>query len=86
MCIRLSFARAQYGDKMAEKIHLRIEQIQAADSVEELVKYSIGNCHPLKGDRAGQYAMDLVQPFRLIFDKDKEEVLWVRIIEVTDYH
>lgn len=71
---------------MAEKIHLRIEQIQAADSVEELVKYSIGNCHPLKGDRAGQYAMDLVQPFRLIFDKDKEEVLWVRIIEVTDYH
>jgi len=85
-CTKLSVARADYGDRMAEKIHLRIDQIQAADTVEDLVKYSVGDCHPLKGDRAGQFAMALVQPHRLVFNKDSSNTLCVRIIDIEDYH
>lgn len=53
---------------MAIRINQRIMELQAADSVEMLVRLSIGRCHPLKGNRLGQYAMDLVQPYRLVFE------------------
>jgi plasmid maintenance system killer protein len=42
---------------MAAKIHQRIDEITAADSVEVLIQYKIGGCHILKGDRKKQYAM-----------------------------
>ena len=51
---------------MAEKIHMRIDQISAALSVEMMIQYRIGRCHPLKGNRKNQYAVDLVHPYRLI--------------------
>ena len=58
-----------YGRKMAEKIQQRIDQITAADSVEMLIEFHIGRCHPLKQNRKGQYAVDLVHPYRLVFEK-----------------
>ena len=70
---------------MAEKIHMRIDQISAADSVEMLVRYHIGRCHGLQGDRKGQYAMDLVHPYRLIFTKEDSHTVSVRIEEIEDY-
>lgn len=52
---------------MAELIHLRIDQLNAAETVEEMINFSIGRCHQLNGNREGQYALDLVHPYRLIF-------------------
>ena len=46
----------------------------------------IGRCHLLKGDRANQYAMDLSQPYRLIFTKQGEEIQIAEIQEIVDYH
>lgn len=63
-----------------------IDEIDASDSVEELVQFHIGRCHLLKGKRKGQYAMDLVHPYRLIFEKIDEEIRIVMVIEITDYH
>lgn len=71
---------------MAEKIHQRIDEIDASDTVEEMVQYRIGRCHPLKGDRKGQYAMELTQPYRLIFTKRGNEIQIVNVIEIVDYH
>lgn len=71
---------------MAEKIDQRIGEIMAADSVEQMIQYRIGRCHPLKGDRKGQYAVDLVHPQRLIFTKRGREIQIVNIMEITDYH
>ena len=55
--------------------------------------------HMLSGDRRGQYAIDLVHPFRLIFEPnhnpvpirgdggvDTDQVTSVTILEVVDYH
>jgi len=77
-----------YGIDMANKIKLRINEIRASDSVEEMIQYQIGRCHALVGDRFGEYAVDLVQPFRLIFTKDDDtkQIKVVKIMEITDYH
>ncbi len=33
-----------------------------------LVDFSIGRCHQLRGNRKGEYSMDLVHPYRMIFE------------------
>lgn len=56
-------------------------------------------CHPLKAEREGQYAVDLVHPRRLVFAPshepvprkddggiDLDKVASIIIIEVVDYH
>ena len=77
-----------YGIDMANKIKLRINEIRASDSVEEMIQYQIGRCHALVGYRYGEYALDLIHPFRLIFVKDHgtKQIRVVKIIEITDYH
>ena len=71
---------------MADKLHERLEQIRYADSVEVLIYLQFGRCHPLYGDRLGQYAMDLVHPYRLIFTKFGNTIDIVEIQEIIDYH
>lgn len=63
-----------------------MDEIQAAESVEMMVQYGIGRCHPLKGDRKGQYALDLVYPFRLIFKIKGRKIQIAWIMEIRDYH
>jgi len=56
-------------------------------------------CHPLQGDRAGEFAVDVHQPYRLIFEPandpipkkedgsiDLKKITRIRILEVEDYH
>lgn len=86
ICTIASEAEKQYGQKMAEKIHLRIDQIRAADSVEQMIRFDVGRCHPLHYNRDAQYAVDLVHPMRLVFEKKRNEVRVVNIIEIADYH
>lgn len=86
ICTDYGTARQSYGQTMADKIHLRIQEITAADSVETLLQYSVGRCHPLKGNRDGEYAMDLVHPHRLVFEKREERLQLVKIVSIEDYH
>ncbi|SEP70167.1 HTH-type transcriptional regulator / antitoxin HigA [Lachnospiraceae bacterium RM5] len=39
---------------MAEKIHQRIDEITAADTIEMMIKFHIGRCHPLTQNRKEQ--------------------------------
>ena len=71
---------------MAEKIQQRISEIMAADSVEQMIQFGIGRCHPLHQNRKKQYAVDLVHPMRLVFEKNGNEIQIANIIEITDYH
>ena len=86
VCERLDVAIRKYGLKMAEKIHIRIDQIRNADNVLQLVQYEVGRCHKLRGNREGQFSMDLVHPYRLIFIQEDDRTVTVRIEEITDYH
>ncbi|MBR3403707.1 MAG: type II toxin-antitoxin system RelE/ParE family toxin [Firmicutes bacterium] len=86
ICTNAKTAEKEYGVRMSELIHQRIDQIQAADSVELLIRFRIGRCHLLKSDRHGQYAMDLVHPYRLVFEKHGDEIQIAHILEIVDYH
>ena len=86
VCTNADAARKEYGEEMARKIQLRIDQISAISTVEELIRSHLGRCHPLHGDRNGQYAMDLVHPYRLIFVKHGIDIQIAEIQEIVDYH
>lgn len=86
ICTNASEAEKKHGKKMAEKIHQRIDEISASDTVEEMIQYRIGRCHPLNGNRKEQYAVDLVHPYRLVFEKEVKVIQIAYIMEIVDYH
>ncbi|MBQ9537115.1 MAG: hypothetical protein IJU79_04920 [Desulfovibrionaceae bacterium] len=53
VCTNAQAALKAHGQAMAQKIHMRIDQLQAADSIDDLIQCHIGKCHKLKGDREG---------------------------------
>jgi len=90
--------RKKYGIDMAEKIMQRIDDMKSAGNLEILMKLP-GNHHPLTGDRKGQFACNLVQPYRLIYRPANDtlpindngnliysEITIVEILEIIDYH
>lgn len=86
ICTDASYAEKKYGWEMAEKIQARVDQIIAADTVEQMIQFNIGRCHPLKGDRKDQYAVKLVGAYRLVFEKKGSQVQIALITEIVDYH
>lgn len=86
ICTNVAEAEKKYGRDMAVKIHLRIDQLMAIDTVELMIQYKIGRCHKLKGNRKNQYALDLVHPYRLVFIKEGNDIQIANIIEIVDYH
>ncbi|MBR5071615.1 MAG: type II toxin-antitoxin system RelE/ParE family toxin [Oscillospiraceae bacterium] len=86
ICTDAKTAIKVYGREMANKIHQRIDEISAADSIEMMLRFHIGRCHQLSQNRKGQFAVDLIHPYRLVFEKIGEEIQAVQIIEIVDYH
>lgn len=62
-----------YGKYCAQKIKLRLDDLQAAVNL-EVFKTLPGRCHELKGDRKGQLSLDLEHPLRLIFAPSDENI------------
>lgn len=86
-CTKKHQATKDFGLDIAEKLQQRIQEISSAESIEQLIRYHIGRCHALHGDREGQYAMDLRHPHRLIFIRYIENIRAVEIIEIGNaYH
>ena len=86
ICTEARTAERTYGRGMADKIHQRIQEIKASDTVEMMIQFHIGRCHPLTQNRKGQYAVDLVHPYRLVFKKNGDEIQIANILEIVDYH
>ena len=76
----------------------RLNDLLDADTLEK-VRHLPGNYHELTGNRKGQWACDLDQPYRLIFMPQEDpiptneagqyiwfEIIGVEIIEIVDYH
>ena len=86
ICENRTVAERKYGVRMAELIHHRIDQIRSFESVEMMIAYKIGRCHKLEGNRKDQYAVDLVHPQRLVFEKHGDSIQIAYILEIVDYH
>lgn len=91
VCTNANKAQEKWGKKQSEKIFQRLQELSIVDTVDELITYRFGRCHALTGDRKGQYAMDLIHPYRLIFSITDDtvqiaDVETAMIEDITDYH
>lgn len=86
VCTDAALASRKYGKRMACLIQQRINELRAAESIEEMVQFRIGRCHALVGSMSGQYALDLVHPFRLLFEPYDDGEQAVLICDIIDYH
>jgi proteic killer suppression protein len=71
LCEQKSLAQRKLGIQMARKLQARLADLMTASVVTELCA---GRPHPLTGDRAGQFALNLVHPQRLVFEPDHSPV------------
>lgn len=87
-----------WGKPAAKKLRARLDDLGAAACL-DVMRTVAGRCHELKGDRAGQLALDLHGGLRLVFEAAPEpaprkadggldwlRVTAVRVLEVVDYH
>lgn len=75
-----------FGDDVARRYIQRINIMKAARSLDELSKMPGLRCHALKGQRAGQYAINLTGFHRLIFTLHGESLTIARIEEVSKHY
>lgn len=96
LCERQDTAEKELGVACARKLRSRLSDLEAASRITDLVA---GNPHPLKGNRTGQFALDLAGALRLVFKPDHNPcpirpdggIDWSQVINVCieyigDYH
>jgi plasmid maintenance system killer protein len=84
---------------MAKKVQQRLDEIESSPNLSVLMQIPAANCHPLSGNRSGEWALNISGNYRLIFtidhdpipitetgEIDRIEITDIRIIEATDYH
>lgn len=98
ICLDSRKMKKRYGKICAKKIIQRRDELLASPNLAEMRNIG-GRCHELKGKRAGQFAVDLEHPLRLIFEcaenpaprKTDGGLDWgniesIRILKIEDYH
>lgn len=88
----------EFGPDQAAKIMTRMKTLEAAANLAEVPTQKPDRRHQLKGQRKEQFAVDVRQPFRLIFQSlnplvflgngaiDLTKVTGILILGVEDYH
>jgi proteic killer suppression protein len=88
----------ELGKIRADKLKQRLDDMRAAATLDD-VRHLPGKYHELVGDRKGQWACDLDQPYRLIFQPhedpipmndhgqyDWSNIQGIEVIEIVNYH
>ncbi|MFA6131956.1 MAG: type II toxin-antitoxin system RelE/ParE family toxin [Patescibacteria group bacterium] len=83
----------KYGCDQAEKIIQRINELQAAETLYDISKLPQTNLHPLAEDLNGFFAVNLINPYRLLFSpvngvsSDLKTITKIKIFELKiNYH
>jgi len=95
----MTLMERKFGVSVAQKLARRLHELSAAEILSDLNKIPHLHCHELKGARKGQFAINIDQRYRIVFDPankpvprkpdggiDWTEVNSIRIIAVEDYH
>lgn len=74
-----------WGDAVARKYVTRLVILQSARDFREVRRFASLRAHPLRGEREGQWAIDLTARYRLIVrpSRDGEEVM---VEEVSSHY
>lgn len=91
--------KKQLGQQNAKKLQQRLMEIRSANVLSDLTYLPGPRLHKLEGKRDNHLAVDVKQPFRLIFEPyhdpvplkqdggfDWTQITSILIIEVVDYH
>ncbi len=63
-----------YGSRCAKLIRRRLEELRAANSLEDIRSFPQARCHELKGGHGGKLSVDLEHPYRLLFRPANEPI------------
>lgn len=88
-----------YGEVRAKKVNQRKKELESAANLEVISKIPVANLHPLKGNRNGDWAVDVHNNWKMCFQInhnplpfksdggiDLAKVTDIIIISVEDYH
>jgi len=81
-----------YGTRQAKKITQRMNELYAAESLQDIKHIPSSRLHQLSGNYKSCFAIDLLQPYRLIIkpeDGEREDlktITLVEVVKVEDYH
>ncbi len=81
-----SKAFREFGPEVGRRYIQRIKLIQATPDLDTLKNLPGLRCHPLTGDRKGQWAATLIDRVRLIFTFQNDEMTIVRVEEVSKHY
>ena len=98
LCNSLEKAQKKWGTENGLRVIQRLNEIHDADNL-RILRLIHSRCHPLTGDKKGQWSVDLKHPYRLLFESanepvptlpdgglDIDKVTAVRILNVEDTH
>ena len=83
---RSAMAIKAYGLQVARKYIQRVNIIKHARNIDELSSFPGLRCHPLKGNRHGQFAVSLTGFYRLIFTLHGDALEIANIEEVSKHY
>lgn len=84
----LQYAKAcrMWGKEVGRRYIQRVNIIKSARAMDNLYKMPELKCHPLKGDRKGQFSLSLTGFYRLIFTVQGKQLVVVTIEEVSKHY
>lgn len=94
-CENPNIAQKDFGSKIGTKLTQRVRELESATCLGDIKCLPSARLHQLEGKRQHQYAIDLVHPFRLVFEPhledgteifELEKINIITIEEVLDYH
>ena len=83
---RHELASKDFGEQVGRRYIQRIQLLRAAKSLDDVRTLPGLDCHPLKGNRAGQFAVKLTGFFRLIFSLQGGALDIICIEEVSKHY
>ena len=96
LCEDQKYANRKLGSASSKKLRTRLRNLKVAVKLGEI---PVGHPHPLKEDRTGQFALNLAEGRRLVFEAfddpiplnpdgsvEWREVRSIRIVFIGDYH
>ncbi|MCF6268782.1 MAG: type II toxin-antitoxin system RelE/ParE family toxin [Melioribacteraceae bacterium] len=82
----------KHGDRQARKTIQRINELMAAETLNDINMLRAPGLHLLSGKLKGLWAVNLVHPFRLILEpldgdtEDLRKTTKIKVIEIINYH
>ncbi len=99
ICNSQKEAEKKHGLQMAKKLMRRLNELQAAKTLQDISYLPPSRCHELTGPHRGNLSVDLEHPYRLLFipandpvptksagGLDWSKVTEVEITEITNTH